>query len=512
MAQGKRLISNTLWNIFSLAISMATGIVMTPLILHNLGKNVYGIWALTGSLFAYSQLLSLGLNSAVNLWIPKYLVNKNKEGIDKVVNTALAANIVAAIILSMAVVVMVYGFPYWFNIPSELHAVSRLTVAIVGAGFTILVALNVFTAVLSGFQRYDYIAISDIVTSIGRLIGIIVVLYSGYALIALAMVYALSNSIKILFNFILVRKKFADLKINLSMARKQTFREMFGYSGNTLLYSSGQIIQQQAALILIGATLGTAAVAEYSIPLFIIGVIGSLVTSLSMAIKPATTYLDAGKQVDQVRQLFLLGTKYSLLIVLPIALFLFFYGTEVMSIWLKKDYVGSSANILFLLMISAIFQLWLMPAFYVVVGLGKHFIFGIATLLKAAISLLLGGIMVVWLKLGVYGVAIGFSIPEILIAVVILGPYCCRSVGITFWKEIKECIIPSVFATLPLIFILVLTKYYFEPISFEGMIALIGVSAVVTAVGIWQLGLSYQEKWRFIEMLPLLRLFARQAN
>ena len=74
MNQGKRLISNTLWNIFSLAIGMTTGIVMTPFILHHLGKSGYGIWALTGSLFAYSQLLSLGLNSAVNLWIPKYFL------------------------------------------------------------------------------------------------------------------------------------------------------------------------------------------------------------------------------------------------------------------------------------------------------------------------------------------------------------------------------------------------------------------------------------------------------
>lgn len=512
MNQSKRLISNTIWNICSLAIAMVTGIVTTPFILHHLGKNVYGIWALTGSLFAYSQLLSLGLNSAVNLWVPKYLVNKNKDGINNVVNTALFANVIAAAILAVAVIVMMYGFPYWFNVPPELRVPSRLTVAIVGTGFIFLISLNAFTAVLSGLQRYDYIAISEIATSIGRFISIIVILYSGYGLIALAMVYALSNSIKVFVNFLLAKKDFAELKINLFMARRQTFREMFGYSGNTLLYSSGQIIQQQAALILIGSTLGTEIVAEYSIPLFIVGVIGSIVTALSMAIKPATAYLDAGKQVDQVRQLFLLGTKYSLLIVLPIATFLFFYSDEVLHIWLKKDYVGSSASILSLLMISTVFYLWRMPAFYVVVGLGKHRVFGLATLVKAATSLLLGFIISVLLKLGIFGVAIGFSISEVLIVTLILGPYCCRAVGITFREEFHDCILPAVFATLPLLVVLSITKLYFETMSFAGMLFTFSLSVITTVAGLWQFGISSQERLRFIETLPLFKLFSVRRN
>lgn len=96
MDQARRLVVNTISNVAALAVRLVIGFVLAPFVLHHLGQSTYGIWALTGSLFAYSSLLSLGLNSAVNRWVPLYLVEKNHEGINRVVNTTLVAYLIAA--------------------------------------------------------------------------------------------------------------------------------------------------------------------------------------------------------------------------------------------------------------------------------------------------------------------------------------------------------------------------------------------------------------------------------
>ena len=507
MDQGSRLVLNTICNVTELVIRLVIGFVMTPIILHHLGRSVYGIWALTGSLLAYSSLLSLGLNSAVNRWIPVYLVQKDYDGINRVVNTTLVAYLTASGILALAVFVLACGFPYWFGIPPELHTASRLTVALVGMGFIVLILLNVFLAVLSGLQRYELLATCDIVTELLWIVGIVIVILSGHGLVALAVVSAASRVTRAAAKTLFARRCCRRLIVNLSLARWRTFREMLGYSINTLLFSCGQVIQRQAALILIGALMGVAAVAEYAMPLLLAGLIGQLVITASQAMKPAASRLDAQERLDHVRQLYVRGTKYALLLVVPMAAFVFSYGSAIMRIWLKEEYVGAGATILWILVVGVVFRVWHVPAFFIVVGLGRHRFFGIVTLAMAVFCVILSLILTVGFDMGVVGVAVGFAVPEVLVGAILVAPYCCRSVGLTLRKELKACVLPALIASLPALATLMCAKQFFEPEALTGLLVLVGLLAVSAMAGWWWLGLSPQEKLRFAKMPIARRMF-----
>ncbi|MFQ5423545.1 MAG: lipopolysaccharide biosynthesis protein [Phycisphaerae bacterium] len=511
MDQGKRLVINTISNVSALAVNATIGFLIAPYILSHLGKSTYGIWALTGSLLAYSSLLALGLNSAVNRWVPMYLVEQDFDGINRVVNTTLVAYLVGAGVLAAGVAVLTYGFPIWFHISPELYTASRLTVALVGAGFTILIALNVASAILSSVQRYDLTAGCDIFTDIARVIAIVIVFQCGFGLVAMATVAASSIVLRISLKCMFALRQCPQLRIDLSLARWQTLREMLAYSINTLMYSCGQIIQRQAALILIGAVLTTAAVTEYAMPLLVIGMAGQIVLSGSAAIKPAATNLDARDRLDQVQRLYLLGTKYALLIILPLTAFLLAYGGDTLRIWLKDDYMKSGPALLAILAAGAAFRLWHMPAFFVVVGLGKHRMFGLMTLLAAAMSVTFGLVLTLGFNLGVTGVAIGFAAPDLLIAVFLITPYCCRSVELTVWNELRSALVPAMLATAPFAVLLCVARSYYRPATLSGLLALVLVSSIPIGLGWWCGGLSAEDKLRFIRMIPIRALRQRRG-
>lgn len=502
MNQGKRLTVNTICNVSVLLIQVVLGFIIAPFILDHLGRSTYGIWSLTGSLLAYSQLLSLGLNSAVNRWIPIYLVQDNHDGVNRVVNTALVAYLVAGGALTIGVLILAWGFPYWFDVEPALHASARYVVLLAGSGFLFVIVFNVFSAVLSGFQRYDLMAISDIAGDLGRIAGIVVAFLSGFGIVALALVTAAGHAVRNLLKMFFVRTQYPQLKIRLSLASWETFREMFGYSVNTLLYSCGGIIQSASAHTLIGLFLGTAAVTEYAMPAIVLNMLKQLVIRGTAAIKPATSKLDAENKLESVQKLYFAGTKYALLILLPSIGFLLAYSSTLMEVWLGEQYVAPMAGVLVTLSVASLVRLWHMPAFYVVVGLGKHRLFGLVTLWTAIGSVLSALIALYFFDAGVVGVAIAYAVPEVIAAIFVVMPYVCRIIGISVWDEVRECVVPAVLAMTPYFLILVVLRKNFSPESTLMLFVLIGALGIPILLGAWFLGLTKVERSRFLAMLP----------
>lgn len=505
MGQARRLILNTLSNVGALVVNSIVGILLAPFLLNELGQAAYGVWTLTGSLLAYSSLLSLGLNSAVNRWLPIHLVEGDQEGIDRVVSTILVAYGVAGVLLAVGTVVMTLGFPIWFSVPPELAQVSRVTVALVGAGFVVLIVLNVFGAVLSGIQRYDIIATADVGADLARAAGVVAAVFAGFGLAAVALVTAAVTASRAIAKAWLALRAMPALDLSFASARWSAFREMLGYSINTLLYSSGQLIQRQTALVVVGLLLSAGAAAEYAVPLLVVSTVGQLVLRGSAAMKPAATHLDATRRADQVVRLYLSGTKYALLLVLPISGFLIVYAEELLRIWLGEGYMAASPGILVALAVGAVFRLWHLPAFYVVVGLGRHRGFGVLTIATGLLSIGLAVVLVrVW-ELGSLGVAVGFAASEVVVGLLLVTPYCCRAVEIRIWQEVREAVLPAVAATMPFAIAIGLARHWWSPDSLAELAGLTLALGAAVVPGWWLWGFTSDEKRRFAGILPGVR-------
>jgi O-antigen/teichoic acid export membrane protein len=164
------------------------GLLIAPYMLNHLGHEVYGIWSLTGSILAYSQMLNLGLNSAVTRWVSKFLAEEDEDGLNRVFNTALVSYLVAGGLVIVGTLIVAQGFPVWFDVREDLVLASQLAVLLTGVGFLFLIVLNAFSGVLSGIQRFDLMSVAVVLGDLGRMIGIVVAFMNGLGLVALAAV------------------------------------------------------------------------------------------------------------------------------------------------------------------------------------------------------------------------------------------------------------------------------------------------------------------------------------
>ena len=60
-------------------INLGVWFVLTPIILSQLGKTNYGLWALVGSFVAYGSLADLGIAAAVTKYVAEYRARGDNE-------------------------------------------------------------------------------------------------------------------------------------------------------------------------------------------------------------------------------------------------------------------------------------------------------------------------------------------------------------------------------------------------------------------------------------------------
>lgn len=513
MDQGKRLFINSISSIFSLVVQVGIGVFLVPYILHHLTKEVYGIWALTGSLLGYSALLSLGLNSAVNRYIPKYLVENNWEGMNRVVNTTLFFYLAGGILVLIATFYIVFNFVEWFHIPEEYHIVSMWAVAISGIGWSILVPLQVFSAVLTGLQRYELQSLSNISSKLSRIGAIVILFRNGFGFIALSIVTVLANIINRVLIAIFAIRGCKNLKFHWRFFSWSTFREMFAYSINSLLYATGGIIQLQAAKVLIGWMIGASFVTEYELPSFLLMQLASIVMAGTKVMKPAASSLEAQNKIGQLQVMYILGVKYAFMIVIPNAILFLLYGKAIMTLWIGEvPFIVTSLQVLTILVIPEMFRLGHTGAYFIVVGLGKHRPFGIATLANGITSIIFSYIIEKNFHLGVISIAIGFAIPNFITSVFIIPLYCAKVVKLKFRSVISHTIYPAILSSIPFCIYLSGLKYIFMPSTIAQLIGLVGGGGIILFISWWLIGFKAEEKARFIKYIPLKKIKSRVSS
>ena len=90
ITSSRRLMINTVLNLMNQVVTVIVNFAMVGFFLDTLGEERYGIWILVGSIFSYRNLMSMGLNSAVNRNIPVHLARGDLSAVAGVVSTAFA--------------------------------------------------------------------------------------------------------------------------------------------------------------------------------------------------------------------------------------------------------------------------------------------------------------------------------------------------------------------------------------------------------------------------------------
>jgi len=501
----RALVRNTFFNLLMLMSNAIVGFMLIGFFLAQLGKASYGVWVLIGDQFRYRTLLGLGLNSAINRRIPMYFAKDDEDGIRRVVSTALFFFTIIGAVLALLSIVLAVKIGDWFTIEPELVRSASVLTLIVGFCFAASMPLQLTTAVLSGLQRYDMVSITTVVILTVRTVLTVVLLLRGYGLVTLGLIYGISEVISRGVQHLLARKLLPAGYASWRYVDRVLLREMLFYGMNTFMYAMGALIIYLASVTITGIFLTTSHVAQLKAAVAGLLLLSEFVQAFTAVIKPAISDLDARDDHTRVRQIAFLTQKYSLLILVPAAVFLIVMGRQFLTVWVGDEFddpaIRSMATVLAIFTAGYLCTLSQHSNFLVLAGRGEHKVFGLLTAVEAVLCVSSAVVAVRVLNLGLEGIAWSNFVPMVLVAGIVLPIYFNRKMKISARDSIRHVWWPALLGTLPSVALTVAWKYLAPPHSWREILAVVAASGAAAMLFGWLLSMDSVEHRRVLSVL-----------
>jgi O-antigen/teichoic acid export membrane protein len=485
---GKNLLSN--WA--GLFLGIVISFFLSPYVVNKLGDAYYGLWAVLMQFTGYLNLLDFGVREAVIRNASRANAKHAERKLNRVYSVSLGLYTCIGLLCVLASLVPAFALEHWIEVdPAKLRE-AQLAVILSGATIGLSFVFNLYSGILSGFQRFDLANSVTVPFQLVRAAAVVVTLGAGYKIAGLALVQlcitVASGLTLVIVCHIQLRKLGMRLHL-LGLPLRRTValaKKLLSYSVQVLISNIGQRITFASDALIVATFLPVTAVTYYAIAGSLIDYFRNFAVSTVQVFNPMASHHHALRQQDRIRGTLLSSTTLAQILGAPVLMAYMIFGEQFIGLWMGERFADASGAVLLALGIGML----LSPAHHAMVsvlyGLGKPQIVARARLAEAAANLVLSIILVN--QIGLLGVALGTTIPHLILTGVLLPWFACQASGLGFGEFYAKVVGRCVLISLPFLIGAVLLNHY---VRFPNLAVLLLAIAALTGLHLLTFMLAY---------------------
>jgi len=389
-------------------IQYGLAFLITPIIVHSLGNNKYGIWSLAISLTGYYGIIDFGINStAIKLFSDSYTKGDIKE-CNKIINTVMLIYILMTFVILTATFVIAIYSDVIFKIKKNNEYELLIIILIIGGNFASGFIFKIFNSVIISLRRFDINRSITITYTVLRSIFIILFLKMGYSLITMAIIVVCSDTLLNINIMFIAYRLFPGLKINLKNASIELLKKSYSFASYNFLIHTSRLIIDKSGQIIIGIFLGLEYIVYYSIAESLIKYTRKMPKDITTTLLPFVSHLNIKGDTYALKKFLYIVPKY----VFSFSLFIFFlffeYGKQIIELWMGNGF-EQSYTLLILLMITELFVIVTSIHGQVFVSIGDNKAYAILSIFETVFTIILSIVLIY--KWELLGIVIGNLIP-----------------------------------------------------------------------------------------------------
>ena len=403
------------------------GLVTTPILARELGREGYGIWVLVGSFALYLELLEFGFGKATPKFVAEYGARGDARGLRATIATSfwiLALLGAVAVVVGAVVAVL---FPSLFGISPELAGPAQILIVLILFDLAISIPSDTFGGVLMGLQRFYLVNVTLVVVALAQAIAWTIVLLNGGGLVELGIVTVALSLGGQLARYLLARRQVPDASISPRLVDRGLARRFTGISVWFFVLDMSKVALIRLDTVVVGLAVGVGAAGVYAVGQRLTLALEQLIEPLTKTFFPHSSALAAGDDHEGLRRSLVIGTRLSLAIAVPVALALAFLAGPLLDLWLGSGF-EEAAIVVVLLATSVTISALTRTGLLMLQGVGHVRVPALIMAGEALLNLTLS--IVLAQTMGLAGVALGSLIAVIVANVGCFYPYMCRQFGI----------------------------------------------------------------------------------
>lgn len=482
-------------------LNTVVGLLYTPYMLRMMGQSEYGLYSLVASVIAYLTVLDLGFGNAIVRYTAKFRAEKKTEEQYEMFGMFFLLYLVIGIIA------FGIGLGLYFNVGTlfgdTMTAVeldrARIMILLLVANLAFTFPMSIWGSIIQAYEDFIFQKSLNIFRVILNTAVMICLLHFGYKAVAMVVVQTIFNVLTLVLNFIYCRRK---LNIHIYFRFKHFhwgfLKEVAIYSFWIFLNAIMDRVYWSTGQFVLGAMVGTAAVAVFAIAIQLEGMYMQFSTAISSVFLPKVTAMVAtNRSRKEISDLFIRTGRIQYIVLAYILSGFIIFGRQFIELWAGAGY--SDAYIISLLffipltvpliqnlgitILQARNEMKFRSILYIIIAL-------VSLAMQIVLTRFFGGI----------GCAMGVSGALVVGQILIMNVYYRRRQDLdikTFWKEIsKMSIIPIILIFSSMLVI----RHFFALDSWGKLILGIAAFSLVYIPLFFRFSMTDDERNLFISM------------
>jgi O-antigen/teichoic acid export membrane protein len=457
-----------------------------------MGQSEYGLYALVASVISYLTVLDLGLGNAVVRYTAKF----RAEGKQTEQYEMFGMFFILYIVIGF--IALVAGSALYFNVDAMFGSTmtameldkARVMMILLVLNLAVTFPMSIFGSIITAYEHFVFPRVVNICRILLNTVVMICLLHMGYKAIAMVIVQTVFNVLTLALNYWYCRKHL-QIRMYFRKFRWGFLKEVAVYSFWIFLNVIMDRIYWSTGQFVLGAVVGTAAVAVFAVAIQLQHMYMQFSTAISSVFLPKVTgMVTTGNDNKAISDLFIRTGRIQYIIMAFILSGFIVFGRQFIALWAGPGYEDAYViTILFFVsllipliqnlgvtVLQARNQMKFRSILYIVISL-------IALILQVVFTKKWGGI----------GCAIAISGALLLGQGLIMNIYYSRKQGLDiagFWKEISKMSITPILLVLCFI-------TFFKYVILDSWIKLIVAILIYSVMYIllfWKICMNQYEK------------------
>ena len=324
----------------SMGLDALASFICLPFLVKLLGKGEFGLYQLVGAIIAYLLIMDFGLSNTTTRYYARYQEQgKQKDKENMLALSAIFYGFVAILILVIGFSLLYFFLPVYQNTlsPQDFITAKKLF-TIMLLNVAIVIPANIFAAVINANQKFIFAKTLVILTLLLRPTTIVFMLHFWPKALTIVYIHTIFNFLVVTANIIYCCK-FLDIKMKLHRFEWKLLKELILFSLFVFVAVAMEQTYWRSGQLILGALIGTGAVAVYAIAMKLDIFFTRLADNISAIFLPQLSQISAHRSFkEQTNEVFL---KVSRLQIMVMSIFLcgfILYGKTFLNFWLGAGF------------------------------------------------------------------------------------------------------------------------------------------------------------------------------
>jgi O-antigen/teichoic acid export membrane protein len=327
-------------------------LLAAPFLIHRLGLSQYGMWMLASATVGAAGLLSTGFGDATIRYASLFRGRGDWRRVSQVVSGTILINLVLSTMVALLLwAITPNAVRHWFKIEPELQNACVKALQVGSAILVVRSIDSVFVSVLRAFEQYRPAVEITVCVRAATIIAAIWLVAKGKGVVSIMVATLLFATVGMVLQALAVRSRVGAVSL-FPAWHGNALAGLLSFGSFSWLQGLSGIVFNQADRLIVGALLGTSAVAYYSVCTQAAQPIHGLVASGLHFLFPHLSARNSSAERTALQPLiataFWLNTVLVLLLLLPVVLL----SKPLLALWMGPAFAHHTWLILTLLAIG----------------------------------------------------------------------------------------------------------------------------------------------------------------